>query len=72
VFVTLRSKKPCFLHFKRLYLVIDMVKVYEVSSKHSHTSVVQDPTIGYEKKLFKFFVACIENDYFDVSSLKSI
>ncbi len=33
-----------------LYLVIDIVKVFEISSKHSHTSLVQDLEIGYAKK----------------------
>jgi len=35
---------------------MDTVKVSEIFSKHSHTSVVQDPMVEYEKKLFKIFV----------------
>jgi len=43
--VMLGTKKNHFLHFKHLYLIIYKVEVYEISSRHSHTITMQDPTI---------------------------
>jgi len=37
-----------------LYLVIDMVKVYEIASRHSHTSLVQDLILWFGMQLKKY------------------
>jgi hypothetical protein len=39
-----------------------MVKVFEISSTYFHTSVVQDPKVGYTKKInfFSFFLLALE------------
>jgi len=44
-----------------------MIKVFGISSRHSHTSIVQDPTIRYAKKkhMLKFYIVCLKNDKFE-------
>jgi len=54
-------KKTCFLHFKGKYLTMYLVKIYEISSTHFYTSLVQDPKVRYAKKqkqFKKYFALC--------------
>jgi len=46
-----RCKKTSFVHFKCKYRTIYCVKVFETSSTHSYTNLVQDPIVRYAKKL---------------------
>jgi len=46
----LKARKTHFLHSKRLDFVNDIAKVFEIFSKHFHTSLVQDFMFGYAKK----------------------
>jgi len=43
-----------------------MVKISKISSRHSQTSLVQDPMVGYaKKKKIEKFVVYIENGSFE-------
>jgi len=43
-----------------------MVKVFENSSTHSYTNLVQDPTVKYAKKHFKiYFALCYRKGSFE-------
>jgi len=53
------------VNLKPLYLAMDMVKVSKLSSKYFHTSLVQDPMVGFGKKNTSNFFVCYENGSFE-------
>jgi len=50
--ITKGARNTCFLHFKRGYLAIYMVKVSKISTKFFYTCLVQDPMVRYAKEKF--------------------
>jgi len=69
-----KTKTNSFLHFKHKYLATYNVKAYEISSRHYHTSLVQDPTITYaiKKQFLKYFAPYNRNDSFEWNLIKNI
>jgi len=55
------GQKLIFFYSKCKYLAIYKVKVFEISSTHPYTSLLQDPTIRYvEEKNLSFSPCAIE------------
>jgi len=49
-------QKTLFFHFNYKYLAIYVTKVFEISTIHSYTSLVQDPMVRCENKKSIFIV----------------
>jgi len=66
-----QSQKTCFFHFKCKYLAIYKAKVFEISSTHFYTSLVQDPMFKYAlETLNVFFALCYRNGSFECFLMK--
>jgi len=49
------ANKTCFFYVAKYDLAIYAIKVFEISTKHSYTCVVQDPMVKYEKKNYYYY-----------------